>query len=161
MFPPTQQSSFTRRDNKRSSMAIDYEVRHSMPGRIRLIIPAIRRTDGLAEGCAHLLRSLEGITGVRVSRQSASAVLLHNCHEREILPRVRKAMSKATLSVLRSPAPLDRDVQQEQRGSNSNGVEPGNSIVDTIDWGPLMLPTASLALTLSGAGSVLALPLIA
>jgi heavy metal translocating P-type ATPase len=142
-------------------MAIDYEVRHSMSGRVRLVIPAIKRTDGLAEGCAHFLKGLEGITGVRVSRQSASAVLLHNCHEREILPRVRKAMSKATLSALRSPAPLDREGQPEQPGSNSSGVEPGNSIVDTIDWGPLMLPTASLALTLSGAGSVFALPLIA
>jgi Cu2+-exporting ATPase len=142
-------------------MAIDYEVRHSMPGRIRLVIPAIRQTVGLNQGCAQLLKNQQGITDVRVNTQSASVVLLHNRDERDILSTVRKAMRKATISSLRSPAPLDEESQSERAGSGGNGFEPGNSAVDTVKWGPLALPMASLGLTLTGAGSVLALPLIA
>jgi Cu2+-exporting ATPase len=142
-------------------MAIDYEVRHSMPGRLRLVIPAIRRTDGLDQGCAYLLKKQEGVTNVRVNRQSASLVLVHNYDQREMLSRVRKVMRKATLSSLRSSALLVKETQSIDSENGSNGIQPGNLDVDTINWGALMLPTASLGLTLSGAGSVLALPLIA
>ena len=52
-------------------MALEYQIRHALPGRIRLFVPALKRFDALADACVEVLKRQEGITDVRVNRTCA------------------------------------------------------------------------------------------
>src|SRR5215813_12946877 len=77
-------------------MALEYQIRHALPGRIRLFVPAIRRLDGLAEACIEVLKRQEGVTDVRVNRTCASIVINYDRTPENFLPALEAGLGLLT-----------------------------------------------------------------
>jgi P-type Cu2+ transporter len=84
--------------------APDYEVVHSLPGRARIRLPAIRHDQPLAAGLKELIAAQKGVLDVRVNAECASAVicfepsnfdLLSWLNQLQLNSIVRKDTSKA------------------------------------------------------------------
>lgn len=136
------------------NMAIQYEVRHAIPGRIRLHVPAIREIDGIEKSCHSLLRAHTGIKQVRINRESASVIISYDLSNKTLSENLRNALRSVTIPMLLSLASRQDDSE------NTAGTEELASNADiTAAWRPLALPTASLALSLAGMPA-LSLPLI-
>lgn len=143
-------------------MAIDFEVKHAIPGRIRLHVPAINRTEGLAGACARMLEEQEGITSVRVNQASASIVINYEAKRPDIPARLEKAMRAVSPPMLLSrPTPQsDGNIKSDAENSGESFLPQSFAAIRQLN--PLTLPTASLALSLLGGpvGTFATLPLI-
>src|SRR5271165_1766519 len=65
---------------------MEYSLRHSMPGRVRLNVPALGRNRGLAEKLLIWLRLQSGVRNARVNYDCASLVLEYDpAHEPVLL----------------------------------------------------------------------------
>src|SRR5215469_3502425 len=100
-------------------MGINYEVKHQIPGRIRLAVPAVSKTEEAARACARLLRKQEGVTEVRVNRACASIIINYDINKPEVRARLERAMRAASISKLVSAQPAPQN---------------GNGKVDKIDF---------------------------
>jgi heavy metal translocating P-type ATPase len=143
-------------------MAVEYQVKHTMPGRIRIHLPAFSRNEALTRACGQFLATQEGVADVRVNPLCASLVIEFDPRRNGFPAKLRDAMSVATPKMLLS---LARTLQSDPRTIHakdkveSNGQAP---VPGGIKLNPLALPTASLALSLFGGsiGTSLALPLL-
>jgi Cu2+-exporting ATPase len=147
-------------------MAIDYEVRHAMPGRIRLRVPALEQTDRLAEAITHLLELQAGISGVRVNSACGSVVINYDARQTNLPGKLGAALRQLTISDLLALHAIQTKGSARSNGSRGKagdapaGIEAWQSVAGKLN--PLFLPTLSLGLSLLGGslGNALALPLI-
>ncbi|MDH2383500.1 heavy metal translocating P-type ATPase [Bradyrhizobium sp. CER78] len=118
---------------------MDFRFCHSMPGRIRLSIPALGRDRKLGEICLGWLRAQDGIRTARINYDCASLVLEYDpAHEQRLLVLLNsfKGMSLADLKALCASAVPDAGA-------------PRASVPEVSKRSPLALPTLSLFMALS------------
>ncbi|TWB94608.1 Cu2+-exporting ATPase [Bradyrhizobium macuxiense] len=118
---------------------MDFRFCHSMPGRIRLSIPALGRDRKLGETCLDWLRAQDGIRTARINYDCASLVLEYDpAHEQRLLVLLNsfKGMSFADLKALcANPMP--------------DAGTPRASVPEVSKRSPLALPTLSLFMAFS------------
>src|ERR1700730_11708199 len=118
---------------------MEFSVRHSMPGRIRLHIPALCRKRSLAETLLDWLADQAGIATARINYDCASLVLEYDpAHEpmlRTLLDRFRDT-SLTELKLLAATVPAG--------GAPARRAPPAVS-----KRSPLTLPTISLLMAFS------------
>jgi heavy metal translocating P-type ATPase len=140
-------------------MAIEYEVVHAIPGRVRVRVPALQRVEGLAEACSSLLAQQDGITGVRHNRTCGSIIINYEPSLTDLPQRLAGAldgMSPEMILSLHSAQQTSGGVKYSNGFENNQPLTGGRSAL-----GALALPTTSLALTLAGGPlAALALPII-
>ncbi|MBR0799734.1 heavy metal translocating P-type ATPase [Bradyrhizobium jicamae] len=127
---------------------MDFCFRHSMPGRIRLSIPALGQNRRLGEACLAWLKTQEGIASARINYDCASLVLEYNLkHEQRLLLLLEhfKTMSLADLKALSS-----RAMQDAVAAPVANAPEVSRR-------SPLALPTLSLFMAFSANPVVMAI----
>jgi Cu2+-exporting ATPase len=142
-------------------MALEYQIRHALPGRIRLFVPAIKRFDALAEACVEVLKRQEGITDVRVNRTCASVVISYNPDSDGFLSRLEAGLGLLTPQMIIAIAAAQQKSDGREPGAAEAATEGPGITPATLK--PLALPTLSLGLSLIGGpiGAAVALPLIA
>lgn len=128
------------------NMAIQYEVRHAIPGRIRLYVPEIRAINGIEKACHSLLRAYAGIQEVRVNRQSASLIISYDPLRKDLPETLKSALHSLTLPMVLSLASVHDDSETAVAAEEVAGKVELNAAA----WRPLALPTASLALSVAG-----------
>ncbi|MBR0894206.1 heavy metal translocating P-type ATPase [Bradyrhizobium tropiciagri] len=118
---------------------MDFRFCHSMPGRIRLSIPALGQNRKLGESCLGWLRAQDGIRTARINYDCASLVLEYDpAHEQRLLALLNgfKAMSLADVKALcASAAPEVASARA--------------SVPEVSKRSPLTLPTLSLFMAFS------------
>jgi len=127
---------------------MDFCFRHSMPGRLRLSIPALGQNRRLGEACLAWLKAQDGIASARINYDCASLVLEYNPrHEQRLLLLLEhfKTMSLADLKALSSHA-----VQ-------AAAAAPAASAPEVSKRSPLALPTLSLLMAFSANPVVMAI----
>ncbi|HEX7922538.1 MAG TPA: heavy metal translocating P-type ATPase [Bradyrhizobium sp.] len=118
---------------------MDFSFCHSMPGRIRLSIPALGQNRKLGEICLGWLRAQDGIRTARINYDCASLVLEYDpAHEPRLLALLNgfKSMSLA-------------DVKALCAGAAQDAVAPRASVPEVSKRSPLALPTLSLFMAFS------------
>ncbi|MGY3532333.1 heavy metal translocating P-type ATPase [Bradyrhizobium embrapense] len=118
---------------------MDFSFCHSMPGRIRLSIPALGQNRKLGELCLGWLRAQDGIRTARINYECASLVLEYDpAHEQRLLALLNgfKAMSLA-------------DVKALCVGAAQDAGAPRASVPEVSKRSPLTLPTLSLFMAFS------------
>ena len=105
---------------------MDFRFCHSMPGRIRLSIPALGQNRKLGEICLGWLRAQDGIRTARINYDCASLVLEYDpAHEQRLLLLLNsfKRMSLADLKALgERQITLDCDVIQADGGTRTASI---------------------------------------
>src|SRR5215813_3528 len=141
-------------------MAIKHEVRHGIPGRVRIYIPDLRRVEGFAEACVQLLMRQDGVSNARVNHWCSSLVIEYDPSRFEPGNELNRVFETLTPELMASAHAAQSVANGSKRGAGS-GDRDGNSGANSV-WSALALPTASLALTLAGGplGAALALPMI-
>jgi len=143
-------------------MAIEYEVRHAIRGRMRVNVPAIRRIEGLGEAFLQMLSTQGGVADVRLNRGAASLVINYDAERSDLPTKIEKAIGSATIPRLLSlPAPPSPDTEQAPAGDTVLNAF-SSTVLRNLRENRLLLPSVSLGLSLlSGpAGMAVALPLI-
>ncbi|WP_420968411.1 heavy metal translocating P-type ATPase [Bradyrhizobium sp. B120] len=118
---------------------MDFSFCHSMPGRIRLSIPALRQNRKLGEICLGWLRAQDGIRTARINYDCASLVLEYDpAHEQRLLALLNgfRSMSLADVKALCASAAQDAGA-------------PRASVPEVSKRSPLALPTLSLFMAFS------------
>jgi len=117
---------------------MEFSIRHSIPGRVRLHAPLLHAPSPLAESALVWLREQDWITGARVNYDCASLILDYD--------RDRSGALGALLAEL-ARFDLD-DLETLHRRVDSAGAAPSLRSAEKPRW-PLALPTLSLALAFS------------
>ncbi|WP_375777363.1 heavy metal translocating P-type ATPase [Bradyrhizobium sp. ma5] len=118
---------------------MDFSFCHSMPGRIRLSIPALGQNRKLGEICLGWLRAQDGIRTARINYDCASLVLEYDpAHEPRLLALLNgfKRMSLADVKALCASAAHDAGA-------------PRAGAPEVSKRSPLTLPTLSLFMAFS------------
>ena len=110
------------------------EIRHQIPGRTRLRVPALVKSPDLEAQIAVALGALDGVQGVRPNPSCASFVLHHRPDvrpSRETLANVLRPILMPSMPSAPSPAPSHarrRPVQPSTsgRGARAAGLRPGS-----------------------------------
>src|SRR5215469_16104061 len=143
-------------------MALEYQIRHALPGRIRLFVPAIKRFDALADACVEVLKRQEGITDVRVNRTCASLVISYNRDSERFLSRLEAGFGLLTpqMIIAIAAARQKSDGRKKMPARENSTGGPG---ITAASLKPMALPTLSLGFSLIGGpvGAAVTLPLIA
>ncbi|HKF54087.1 MAG TPA: heavy metal translocating P-type ATPase, partial [Blastocatellia bacterium] len=143
-------------------MALEYQIRHALPGRIRLFVPAIKRFDALADACVEVLKRQEGITDVRVNRTCASLVISYNPDSERFLSRLEAGLGLLTpqMIIAIAAARQKSDGRKKMPARENSTGGPG---ITAASLKPMALPTLSLGFSLIGGpvGAAVTLPLIA
>jgi heavy metal translocating P-type ATPase len=127
---------------------MEFTVRHSIPGRIRLYVPALYRQSSFSDSAVIWLERQSGIKGVRINHVCASLIIEFDRGASQALSALLFYLSSADLEQIRAI------ITQATRGDANTAVpQAGESIAATTPvaprrW-PLVLPTLSLLLSLS------------
>jgi len=133
-------------------MPLAYEVRHAVPGRLRVWMPALADDDGSARAVVAWLRRQVGVQRVRFSAASGSLIVEHDVEPADIPDRLQLAFERLAAEGLAAlPATAECALSVEPPD------EPGPV------WSRLALPTLAFGLSCLGGfvGGATALPLIA
>jgi heavy metal translocating P-type ATPase len=123
---------------------MDYSIRHAIPGRLRLHIPALYQRSPLSEAVLTFLAAQRWVTGARINHGCASLVIEYDAAQSEHLARLMVALRGSAIDDLRG---MLQRVAAPARGETAPAqprAQPGAA----KRW-PLALPTVSLALALS------------
>lgn len=156
-------------------MGIKYRIKHRMPGRIRLQVPALGYLPYSEIACRQLFSKQNEVTNVRVNLYVSSLVIDYDASSNDFPKKLLKIFGSITLAKLESLATQAKELEAKQAATNGNSangkdqenVQENDSIFSAVeDFSvryPLALPTASLALSLIGgaAGALVTVPLIA
>ena len=124
---------------------MDYSIRHAIPGRMRLHIPALYQCSPLSEAVLAFLAAQRWVTRARINHGCASLVIEYDAAQSEHLARLMVALRGSTIDDLRAmlqrvAAPArDQTAPAQPRAARAGAAK---------RW-PLALPTVSLALALS------------
>ena len=101
------------------SKSIELQIVHSLPGRIHIKIPRLKRDLSYSERLQQLVKSLGAVTDVRVNSASASMIVYYNSRsienkimQRELIVCVWQADSKE-VSVIESPPKLLAEITKQ------------------------------------------------
>jgi cation transport ATPase len=120
---------------------MEFSVRHSMPGRLRLNIPAICHKRSLAEAFLSWISGQPGIKTARINYDCASLVLEYDpAHE----PMLRTLLDRFRDTSLTELKLLAASVRAAAAPANANPAPPAVS-----KRSPLTLPTISLLMAFS------------
>src|ERR1700760_3299634 len=119
---------------------MEYSFRHSMPGRIRLNVPALCRNRGVSEKFLVWLKAQAGVRTARINYDCASLVLEYDQKQEPMLRLMLERVKTATLADLKA---LCSDVAVEAGAPAKEEV----SVLSTRS--PLALPTLSLMMAFS------------
>jgi cation transport ATPase len=116
---------------------MEYAFRHSMRGRVRLNIPALRTNRRLGDSVLAWLRAQTGIKSARINYDCASLVLEYDAAQEAMLMLLLERLKNASLAEVRSfcTAPAIS--------------APANKAPEVSKDLPLALPTLSLAMAFS------------
>jgi heavy metal translocating P-type ATPase len=125
---------------------LDFEIRHSIAGRLRLRVVALLDNGGPGDALAARLKKIEGVRAVRINARCGSVVVEYDRSgtgfERKLTKEVR-AISSSALFAYRdhsqgSEARPDHGLKASNADSGDNGRPAG--------WKPLALATAGVGL---------------
>ena len=133
---------------------MEFTVRHSIPGRIRLHVPALRHRSLLAEATLSWLREQDRITGARINYDCASLIIEYDPIHVDATQTMLGQLSRLSLDDWE--AFLGLPARAHEIGAPGNGADAAWPVIPP-DPHPLVLvlPTVSLGLAL------LANPLVA
>ena len=118
---------------------MEYSFRHSMPGRVRLSIPALSHNRRLAENFLSWLKTQTGVRSARINFDCASLVLEYDPKQeallRLLLDRVRGASLAEVKAFCAAAAVADPQAKA--------------AVLQVSKESPLALPTLSLAMAFS------------
>jgi cation transport ATPase len=145
-------------------MAITYQVRHAIPGRIRLQVPFLKNNERLAQSCTQFLEAEEGVTKVRINPWAESVLIEYDPGKGDILNKLRNAMGVVT-PILSTQTPVFPVAPKNTERAKAKELQPPvtqNCGTGSLALRPLVLPTATLGLSLFGGplGTALILPLL-
>src|ERR1700742_1674068 len=119
---------------------MEYSFRHSMPGRIRLNVPALCRNRGVSENFLAWLKTQAGVRTARINYDCASLVLEYDPAQEPLLRLMLDRVKSASLANIKAlcanakPAP----------------AEPAKAETSVLSMrSPLALPTLSLLMAFS------------
>ncbi|MBV9461848.1 MAG: HAD-IC family P-type ATPase, partial [Bradyrhizobium sp.] len=119
---------------------MEYSFRHSMPGRVRLNVPALCRNRGVSEKFLAWLKAQAGVRSARINYDCASLVLEFDQKQEPMLRLMLERVKSATLADLEA---LCADVTVEAAAADKQEV----SVLSARS--PLALPTLSLMMAFS------------
>jgi heavy metal translocating P-type ATPase len=126
---------------------MEYSFRHSMPGRIRLNVPALCRNRGVSEKFLAWLKSQSGVRSARINYDCASLVLEYDLKQEPMLRLMLERLKRASLADLKA---LCADVATE-------AAAPAKEEISVLSArSPLALPTLSLLMAFSVNPAVMA-----
>jgi Cu2+-exporting ATPase len=123
---------------------MEYSFRHSMPGRIRLNVPALCRNRGLSENFLAWRKAQAGVRSARINYDCASLVLEYDPAQETMLRLMLNRVKSASLV----------DIKALCAGA-AGGVSPGREN-ETSRRSPMGLPTLSLLMAFSANPVVMA-----
>jgi heavy metal translocating P-type ATPase len=125
-----------------------FEVRHSLPGRVRLFIPVLYVKSPLASSVVSWLENHDGINKVRINHGCASLIVEYDRKRPEIWSRFLFYLEYVSLESLRETlSHAASEAAKELAEKESLGSPVGLASISRRF--PLFLPTASLALSFS------------
>ena len=128
---------------------LKFEIRHAIPGRIRLFSPVLGVPSPLLDTILEWLRTQDWIIGARCNPLAASLIVEYGPEKENLLQDMLSRFQQMTIGDLRMlaamvPAPPDRR-SNEAVHADTSGVQ--GEMHHQERW-PLALPTVSLALAL-------------
>jgi heavy metal translocating P-type ATPase len=133
---------------------MQYEVRHAIPGRLRIYIRAVRYLGDLAPALQQLIEQQAGVSAVEVRTSSGSVVIHYDPQLSGMRERIEGMLAAANPKhLLRALAAWSESKPEDRRAEARPAA----------GWRSMLIPTSGLALTAIGTGmsGVVALPLIA
>jgi heavy metal translocating P-type ATPase len=121
-----------------------FEVRHRIPGRVRLRISMLRYETSLATSLVSWMESQPGVERVRINHACASVAVEYDREQPETWARILFHIEYVSLEALReivSRLPPGSDAKKQL-------VKPAATLPAAIRW-PLLWPSVSLALAFS------------
>jgi Cu2+-exporting ATPase len=126
---------------------MEYSFRHSMPGRIRLNVPALCRNRGVSQNFLAWLKAQAGVRSARINYDCASLVLEYDQKQEPMLRLMLDRVKTASFADLKA---LCADVTVE-------AAEPAKQEISVLSTrSPLALPTLSLLMAFSANPGVMA-----
>ena len=136
---------------------MDFQVRHFMPGRLRIHIPTLCRKRPLAEAFVTWLNAQTGIKTARINFECASLVVEYDVANHKFLEGMLREMRHTPLSELRALLSL---VSPASGGTPSDAKPAQAKTPSVVPWRvPLALPTLSLLMAFSANPVVVAVNL--
>ncbi len=136
---------------------MDFQVRHFMPGRLRLHIPALCRKASLADAFVSWLRAQAGIKRARINYECSSLVVEYDVANHKFFEGMLRELRHTPLSELRVILSLAKPATGATP-KDDVAVAPNSSAV--VSWrAPLALPTLSLLMAFSSNPVVIAINL--
>ncbi|HEX3681458.1 MAG TPA: heavy metal translocating P-type ATPase [Bryobacteraceae bacterium] len=130
---------------------MQYEVRHAIPGRLRIYIRAVRYLGDLAPALQQLIEQQADVTAVEVRTSSGSVVIHYDPQVSGMRERMEGMLAAAKPEHLRRALSAWAEAKPEDRRAEARPA---------AGWRSMLIPTGGLALTAIGTGMA-ALPLIA
>jgi Cu2+-exporting ATPase len=132
---------------------MEYSIRHAIPGRVRLRIPALYNRSAVADAILSFLQAQSWVKSARINHDCASLVIAYDQSQAKRLETLLFALGCGTLEDVRAiVAPSSASVRSPAVSVRAATPTPPRR------W-PLALPTLSLALALSANPAVIALNL--
>lgn len=126
---------------------MELTIRHFIPGRVRLHVPALSRRQSLAEAALAWLRGRPGINSARINYVCASLVIEYDAaHEsmlKEMIGRLRLISIGELQALVAAGGAVQNLPATSANGSHLNATQSGLRRI------PLVLPTLSVGLAFS------------
>jgi Cu2+-exporting ATPase len=135
---------------------MEFTVRHSIPGRLRLYVPALYRQSSFSRSAIVWLEKQSGIKTVRVNHACASLIIEFDQGASQALSALLFYLSSADLEQIRSLIGQGADGDENNAGLLGRRAVAATPPELPGRW-PLVLPTLSLALSFSLHPAVVAL----
>lgn len=92
--------------------AVDYQILHDIPGRLRVKVPAVKEDPKYAERLRHLVLMVPEVTTVRISETSGSVVVSYDTNPKNRQQRIQQTLVSCIQEARSTAAtahPVDRD----------------------------------------------------
>src|ERR1035438_1088188 len=117
---------------------MDFEVRHFIPGRVRVFIPLLRHESPFSTSMASWVEGLSGVKSVRINYACASIVIEFDRKRPEVWAQMLFYLEYVTLDAL-------REIVMRPRAEVKKPGKAIQVVTASRKW-PLAWPTVSLAL---------------
>jgi heavy metal translocating P-type ATPase len=134
---------------------MDFRVRHFMPGRLRLHLPALCRKKPVAEAFVAWLRAQPGIKMARINYECAALVVEYDVANHKFLQGMLQELRHTSLGDVRSIIAKSRPKTGATRPDPNLAATKPSPVVSRR--APLALPTLSLVLAFSSNPLVIAI----
>ena len=125
---------------------MQFSVRHSIPGRIRLHVPVLIAPTSLTESVLSWLNGQDWVTSARINYSCASLVVEYDTHHTDTLLEILDLLRQVSLGDLEQ---LLHHLDQTGTAKAAANTPRNAHIPERAKW-PLLLPTLSLGLAFSG-----------